>query len=59
MSEPTLKNLIIRYEVNKRFLEKYPEQKSMLEKHVERAKNDIVEYVTSERFKCALEYLNL
>lgn len=59
MREPSLKNLITRYEVNKHFLETHPENKKIIEKQIERAKNDIIEYVTSERFKSALEYLNL
>ena len=59
MNEPNLKNLIMRYEQNKSFLEKHPENKEMLEKQIKRAEIDIIEYVTSKRFKSALEYLNL
>ena len=47
------------YETNKTFLEKHPENKDILEKQLEIMKNDIIEYVTSARFKSALEYLNL
>ena len=59
MNEPNLKNLIIRYEANKGFLEKHPENREFLEKQLEQIKNDILEYITSNRFKSALEYLNL
>ena len=56
---PTLKNLVTRYKMDKELLEKHPENKDLLERRIERHKNDIVNYVTSERFECALNNLNL
>ena len=59
MNKPDLKNLITSYEANKSFLEKHPDAKEIVEKHLQDIQKDIIEYVTSERFKEALKYLNL
>ena len=59
---PTLKNYVARYKMDKKLLEKYPEQskeRELLERRIARHKEDIVAYVTSERFECALNYFNL
>ena len=62
MPMPTLKNYVARYKTDKRILEKYPEQskeRQLLEKRIKRHEQDIVAYVTSEHFECALNNLNL
>lgn len=56
---PTLKNYVARYKKDKELLEKYPEYKEMLKKRIARHERDIVAYVTSERFECALNNLHL
>lgn len=56
---PTLENYVARYKIDKALLEKHPENKELLEKRIERHKQDIVDYVTSERFEIKLKYLNL
>ena len=59
---PTLKNYIARYKTDKRLLETYPEQskeRELLERRIARHEKDIVAYVTSEHFECALNNLNL
>ena len=62
MPMPTLKNYVARYKMDKKLLEKYPEQskeRELLERRIERHEKDIVAYVTSESFECALNNLNL
>ena len=62
MPMPTLKNYVARYKTDKRLLEKYPEQskeRQLLEKRIKRHEQDIITYVTSEHFECALNNLNL
>ena len=56
---PKLKNYVARYKIDKRLLEKHPEHKELLERRIKRHEKDIVAYVTSERFECALNNLNL
>ena len=56
---PTLKNYVARYKMDKKLLEKHPEHKELLEKRLKRHEKDIIAYVTSERFNCALNNLNL
>lgn len=56
---PTLKNYVARYKMDKELLEKHPEQRELLEKRIAEHEKDIVAYVTSERFECALNNLNL
>lgn len=56
---PTLKNYVARYKLDKELLEKHPENRELLERRIERHKQDIVDYVTSKRFETQLEYLNL
>ena len=58
-SKPTLRNYVARYKLDKELLEKHPEQKELLERRIERHKQDIVDYVTSKHFECALNNLNL
>ena len=62
MPMPTLKNHVARYKMDKKLLEKYPEQskeRGLLERRIARHEKDIVAYVTSESFECALNNLNL
>ena len=59
LSSPTLKHYVARYKMDKALLEKHPENKELLKKRIERHKQDIVDYVTSERFEIQLNYLNL
>lgn len=56
---PTLKNYVARYKMDKKLLEKHPEHRELLEKRIKRHEKDIIEYVTSDRFECALNNLNL
>lgn len=57
--KPTLKNYVNRYKMDKKLLEKHPEHRELLERRIERHKNDIVAYVTSDHFECVLNNLNL
>lgn len=59
MPKPMLKHLVHRYKLDKELLEKHPENKELLERRIARHKEDIVAYVTSEGFECALNNLNL
>ena len=59
MDTPMLKHLVARYRVDTELLKKHPEHKELLERRIERHKNDIVAYVTSDNFQCALNHLNL
>lgn len=62
MPMPTLKNYVARYKMDKKLLEKYSEQskeRELLERRIARHEKDIVAYVTSESFECALNNLNL
>lgn len=59
LSMPKLKNYVARYKIDKRLLEKHPEHKELLERKIKRHEKDIVAYVTSEKFECALNNLNL
>ena len=56
---PTLKNYVARYKMDKKLLEKHPEHKELLEKRIKRHEQDIVAYVTNERFEYVLNNLNL
>lgn len=59
MPKPTLKNYVARYKLDRMLLEKHPEHKELLEKRIERHEKDIINYVTSDHFECALNNLNL
>ena len=62
MPMPTLKDYVARYKIDKKLLEKYPEQskeRELLERRIARHEKDIVAYVTSESFECTLNNLNL
>ena len=59
MREPRLKHLVARYRMDTELLKKHPEHKDLLERRIERHKNDIVAYVTSDHFQSALNNLNL
>lgn len=59
MLEPTLKNYIARYNLNKELLEKHPENKALIERKLKEAEQDIIAYVTNENFVAKLDYLNL
>ena len=54
LQEPTLKNYVARYKIDKRLLEKHPEGKEMLERRIAKHEKDIVAYVTSEKFEAIL-----
>ena len=55
----TLKKYIARYKIDKKLLEKHPEHKELLEKRIKRHEQDILAYVTSEKFEYALNAFNL
>ena len=59
MLEPTLKNYIARYNLNKELLEKHPENRALIERKLKEAEQDIIKYVTNETFVAKLDYLNL
>lgn len=59
MNKPTLENLVNRLKLDKELLEKHPENKELLEKRIKQHKEDIANYVTSERFLHALKVFNL
>ena len=57
--QPTLENLVYRLKLDTKLLEKHPENKELLEMRIKRHKDDIANYVTSERFSYALKTFNL
>ena len=57
MNQPTLENLVNRLKLDKELLEQYPEDKELLEKRIKQHKEDIANYVTSDRFSYALRFL--
>lgn len=59
MNQPTLEDLVNRLKLDKELLEKHPENKELLEKRIKQHKEDIANYVTSDRFLYALRVLNL
>lgn len=59
MNQPTLENLVNRLKLDTELLEKHPENKELLEKRIKQHKDDIANYVTSERFLYALKVFNL
>lgn len=59
LAEPTLKNYVARYNMDKKLLEQHPEKKEMLEKRIKRHEQDIIAYVTSENFEKKINELNL
>ena len=59
LPSPMLKHYVARYKMDKKLLEKHPEHKELLEKRIKRHEQDIVAYVTSEHFECALNNLHL
>lgn len=59
MNQPTLENLVNRLKLDKELLEQYPEDKELLEKRIKQHKEDIANYVTSDRFSYALRVFNL
>ena len=61
-TKPKLRPYVKRYKLAKAILEKGVHSKDaieLLEKQIERHKQDIVDYVTSEHFEYALYNLNL
>lgn len=58
-AEPTLRNYVARYKLDKRLLKEHPEHEELLEKRIKRHEQDIVAYVTSKRFETVLNYFNL
>lgn len=59
MNQPTLENLVNRLKLDTELLEKHPENKELLEKRIKQHKEDIANYVTSDRFSHALRVFNL
>lgn len=62
MPRPMLKHYVARYKMDKKLLEKHqdnPENKALLERRIKRHEQDIIAYVTSDSFECALNNLNL
>lgn len=59
MNQPTLEDSVNRLKLDKELLEKYPENKELLEKRIKQHKEDIANYVISDRFSYALRVLNL
>ena len=59
MNQPTLENLVNRLKLDKELLEKHPENKELLEKRIKQHKDDIANYVTTERFLYVLKVFNL
>ena len=56
---PSLKHYVARYKFYKEMLENYPEQKELLERKIAMCEKDIIAYVTSKSFECALNNLSL
>lgn len=53
----SLKQLVCRYKTDVKMLEQYradPERRALLERRIEKHKNDIAQYVTSDSFAVAL-----
>ena len=59
ISEPTLETFVTRYNKDMELLESHPEQKELLERRIERHKQDIIDYVISKRFEQKLKYFHL
>lgn len=62
MSAPMLKHYVARYRKDTELLEKHknnPENKALLERRIERHKQDIIAYVTSDNFQHVLNSFNL
>lgn len=57
--EPTIKNYIERYRINKRLLENHPEQWKILEPRIKESENKIIEYFTSDSFVERMTYINI
>lgn len=57
--EPGLKEYVARYRLDKKFLQKYSENKDLLERKIKEDEKAIIEYVTSDSFQTQLNYLNL
>ena len=57
--EPGLKIYVARYRMDKELLQKYPENKDLLERRIKEHEKAIIEYVTSDRFQTRLNYLSL
>lgn len=55
----TLKHYVNRYRADKKMLENLPEHRELLEKRIERHKEDIINYVTSDWFQSVLKNVNL
>lgn len=54
-----LKTRITRYVFALEMLERHPEEKDMLQKRVDKYRDDLLEYVTSKDFRERIEYFNL
>lgn len=58
MQSPKLKHYIARYKLDIKLLKEHPENKELLESRIERHKNDIINYVTDDKFKKVLDILD-
>lgn len=57
--EPGLKEYVSRYRMDKKLLQKHPENKDLLERRIKEHEKAIIGYVTSDSFQTQLNYLNL
>lgn len=58
-SELKLKHFVARHQMFTKILENHPENENMLKRKIERNKDDIVEYVLSEKFVEKINRLDL
>ena len=59
LPESTLETFVARYNKDMELLESHPEHKELLERRIERHKQDIIDYVTSKRFEPKLKCFHL
>lgn len=57
--KPSLKNLVDRYKLHKKLIDKHPEIKELVQKKIKKDEIDIINYVTSDHFVHVLNNLNL
>lgn len=58
-SEVKLKHFVARHQMFTKILENHPEKENMLKRKIERNKEDIIEYVLSEKFAEKINRLDL
>jgi len=59
MNKPRLYNLINRYNTDKELLKKYSEKSELLQKRIERTKDEIIDYVTSDEVAMNITKFNI